>query len=110
MLLLERFNRAANAHDVAEMMALMSDDCIFENTVPPPDGERIVGKPAAGAFWQQFFAAAAAANFRIEDLVALGDRAYGRWVYSWGEGHVRGVDIFRIQDGKIAEKLSYVKG
>jgi hypothetical protein len=25
-------------------------------------------------------------------------------------GHVRGVDIFRVRDGKLAEKLSYVKG
>jgi len=25
-------------------------------------------------------------------------------------GHVRGVDVFRIRAGKIAEKRSYVKG
>jgi hypothetical protein len=25
-------------------------------------------------------------------------------------GHVRGVDAFRVRDGKVAEKLSYVKG
>ena len=25
-------------------------------------------------------------------------------------GHVRGVDVFRVRDGKVAEKLSYVKG
>lgn len=110
LLLLERFNRTVNAHDVAGMMALMSDDCVFENTFPPPDGERVVGKEALSALWQQFFAAAPAANFRIEELVAAGDRAFGRWVYSWGEGHVRGVDVFRVKGGKIAEKLSYVKG
>jgi hypothetical protein len=27
-----------------------------------------------------------------------------------GDGHVRGVDILRIRDGKIAESLAYVKG
>jgi len=26
------------------------------------------------------------------------------------KGHVRGVDIFKIKDGLISEKLSYVKG
>jgi hypothetical protein len=26
------------------------------------------------------------------------------------QGHVRGVDIFRMRDGKVAKKLSYVKG
>jgi hypothetical protein len=40
----------------------------------------------------------------------MGDRAVFRWHYSWGNGHVRGVDIFRVEDGKVAEKLSYVKG
>jgi len=25
-------------------------------------------------------------------------------------GHVRGADIFRVRDGRVAEKLSYVKG
>jgi hypothetical protein len=37
-----------------------------------------------------------------------------RWRYTWmnpdSQGHVRGVDVFRVQDGKVAEKLSYVKG
>ena len=26
------------------------------------------------------------------------------------KGHVRGVDVFRVKDGLISEKLSYVKG
>ena len=32
------FNEAFNRHDVAGMMSLMSEDCIFENTSPAPDG------------------------------------------------------------------------
>ncbi|MEZ4660598.1 MAG: nuclear transport factor 2 family protein [Caldilineaceae bacterium] len=47
--------------------------------------------------------------------ICLADRAVLRWRYSWraaedAAGHVRGVDIFRVRDGKVAEKLSYVKG
>jgi hypothetical protein len=43
------------------------------------------------------------------------ERGLQRWVYHWTDaqgiaGHVRGVDVFRFQDGKIAEKLSYIKG
>ena len=44
------------------------------------------------------------------------DRAVVRWTYRWAAdrpsdpGHVRGVDIIRVRDGKVAEKLSYVKG
>jgi hypothetical protein len=41
------------------------------------------------------------------------DRCVVRWIYHWirdGEpGHVRGVDVFRLRDGPIAEKLSTVK-
>jgi hypothetical protein len=36
--------------------------------------------------------------------------SYSDWCYSWDGGHVRGVDMFRVRDGKVAEKLSYVKG
>jgi ketosteroid isomerase-like protein len=44
-----------------------------------------------------------------------GDRATARWVFAWtnddgSAGHVRGVDVIRVRDGKIAEKFSYVKG
>ena len=33
-----------------------------------------------------------------------------RWRYDWREGHVRGVDIVRVRDGRLAESLAYVKG
>jgi hypothetical protein len=38
-----------------------------------------------------------------------------RWRYAWREtsgasGHIRGVDVYRLRRGRIAEKLSYVKG
>jgi ketosteroid isomerase-like protein len=116
LLLLERFNRRLNAHDVAGMMALMTADCVFENTWPPPDGTRLVGQEAVTDFWRNMFAQAPAANIQIEELVVAGERAFGRWVYRWGAGagdYVAGVDIFRIapgEGGRIAEKLSYVKG
>ena len=37
-------------------------------------------------------------------------RATYRWVHRFPGGAVRGVDVFRVRDGKVAEKLSYVKG
>ncbi len=41
---IERFNDAFGRHDVDGMMEAMTDDCIFENTCPSPDGERYEGK------------------------------------------------------------------
>ena len=37
------FNEAFNRHDVAGMMQLMSEDCVFENTSPAPDGTVYTG-------------------------------------------------------------------
>jgi ketosteroid isomerase-like protein len=110
----ERFNAAFNRHDVANVMAAMTDDCIFDSTRPAPDGERIVGQLAMRAYWQAFFARSPQARFETEEIVALNDRCVVRWVYHWVRdgrpGHVRGIDLFRVRDGKVAEKLSYVKG
>ena len=112
----ERFNDAFARHDVDAVMACMTDDCLFENTSPAPDGERHVGQRAVRAFWERFFAGAPAANFTFEEMFAAGDRCVVRWLYRWDDdrpaqpGHVRGVDLFRVADGKVAEKLSYVKG
>ena len=111
---IERFNEAFNRHDVDAIMALMTEECVFENT-PAPDGERYAGQAVVRAFWEQFFTASPHAHFTTEDLFAAGDRCTVRWLYRWRdeagiEGHVRGVDLFRVRDGKVAEKLSYVKG
>ncbi len=109
-----RFNEAFNRHDVDAVMALMTDDCVFDSTRPAPDGDRIVGQAAVRAFWVQFFARSPQAVFEAEDVFAAGDRCVVCWTYRWVRdgvpGHVRGVDVFRVRDGKVAEKFSYVKG
>jgi ketosteroid isomerase-like protein len=108
------FDEAFGRHDVEAVMAAMTDDCVFENTYPPPDGERHVGPAAVRAAWEDFFRSSPDAVFETEETFPSGDRCVVRWRYRWrnveGEGHVRGVDIFRVRDGKVAEKLSYVKG
>ncbi len=108
------FNEAFNAHDVEAVMRLMTDDVVFENTRPVPDGERHEGQAAVRAFWEGFFGRSPRARFDAEEVFAAGDRCVVRWVYHWvrdgAPGHVRGVDVFRVREGKVAEKLSYVKG
>jgi ketosteroid isomerase-like protein len=112
---IHRFNVAFDRHDVDAVMALMTDDCLFENTYPPPDGECYRGQAAVRGFWERFFASSPRAKFEWEEGFAAGDRAVVRWRYRWVEadgrpGSVRGVDLFRVEAGKVAEKLSYVKG
>ncbi len=112
---INKFNEAFNRHDVPAVMALMTVDCIFDNTYPPPDGERFEGQEAVGRFWEEFFRSSPDAVFQSEEMFACGDRCVIRWRYNWtntdgSRGHVRGVDVLRVRDGKVAEKLAYVKG
>jgi len=109
------FNDAFNRHDVAGMMALVGDDCRFENTHPAPDGTVYAGREAIARFWRDFFRESPEAHIQIEEIFGLGERCVMRWRYSWVDdqgvkGHVRGVDVFRVANGAIREKLSYVKG
>lgn len=108
--IIREFNSAFNNHDIDAVMALMTDDCIFENTFPAPDGTRHVGHTQVRLELGNFLKSSPLASFEEEELIACDDRCVVRWRYSWGEGHVRGVDVMRVQGGKVSEKLSYVKG
>jgi len=113
-LVIDRFNEAFNRHDVDALAPLLTDDTVFEDTSPAPDGRRIEGKPAVVEHWRTWFARNADAVFETEDVIVSGDRAVVRWIYRkvrkgqpW---HLRGVDVFAVRDGKVAAKLAYVKG
>lgn len=108
--IVRNFNQALNDHDIDAVMALMTEDCIFENTFPAPDGSRFVGAELVRKELGGFLLSSPRANFVEEELIACEDRCVVRWRYSWGDGHVRGVDVMRVRDGKVSEKLSYVKG
>ena len=109
--LIDRFTAAINAHDLDAVLALVTDDIVFESTSPPPDGTRYLGRAAVAQAWADLLAATPKARFAIEEQFSDGsERAAVRWRYDWGEGHVRGVDIIRVRDGRLAESLAYVKG
>jgi len=110
-----RFNDALNARDVDGMLHLMTADCVFENTYPPPDGARYAGQAQMRGFWEGFFRGSLQARIEIEQIFGLGERCVMLWVYRWVDasgtpGHIRGVDIYTLREGLIAEILSYVKG
>lgn len=106
------FGTAFNHHDLDAIMAWMTPDCVFESTAPPA-GRRYVGRAAVREVWGTLFAAAGDATFTEEGRWVAGDRAAVQWRYDWAgdqPGHVRGVDLFRVREGLVAEKISYVKG
>lgn len=109
------FKDAMNKHDVDAMLALTSGDCVFESASPAPDGTTCSGKEAIAAFWQAFFEALPDAHIAIEDIFSAGYRCIMHWNLSWTDGaglkqHIRGVDIFEVQNDLIRQHSSYVKG
>jgi ketosteroid isomerase-like protein len=110
----DRFNEAFNRHDADALASLLTDDTVFEDTSPAPDGQRIEGKTAVVAFWRAWFARNADARFEAEETIVSGDRAVVRWVYhkmrNGQPWRLRGVDVFTVRGGKVAAKLAYVKG
>jgi ketosteroid isomerase-like protein len=113
-MVIDRFNEAFNQHDADTLAPLLTDDTVFEDTSPAPDGQRIEGKAAVVAFWRMWFTRNPDARFEAEEVIVTGDRAVVRWVYrkprSGQPWHLRGVDVFTVRDGKVAAKLAYVKG
>ncbi|HET8960524.1 TIGR03086 family metal-binding protein [Nocardioides sp.] len=112
---LARFSAAFGRGDVDAVMALMTDDCLFEATGPAPDGVRHEGAGAVRQVWVDLFGGTRDAAFTEEESFVAGERGVLRWRFDWtGDdgtpGHVRGVDVLRFRDGLVSEKFSYVKG
>jgi len=111
---INNFNEAFNRHDADALAAFLTDDTVFEDTSPAPDGRRIDGKTAVVDFWRGWFARNSDAHFDAEEVIVSGNRAVVLWVYrKMRDGqpwHIRGVDVFTVRDGKVAAKLAYVKG
>jgi uncharacterized protein (TIGR02246 family) len=105
----DRFNAAWNDHDLTAALALTSEDCVFESTSPAPDGERSVGHEAIRAAWKPIFDDTGS-HFTVEESFTAGDHLVQHWRYDWDGGHVRGVDVIKVRDGLVTEKLAYVKG
>ena len=112
---LAAFSAAFGRGDVDAIMALMTDDCVFEATGPAPDGAHHEGADAVREQWVQLFGGTREPAFSEEETFVAGDRGVLRWRFDWVDdegapGHVRGTDVLRFRDGQVCEKLSYVKG
>jgi ketosteroid isomerase-like protein len=112
----QQFNAVWGGHDVDGILAMMTDDVIFEASFgKEPWGSRVVGKAAVREFLDDMFD-------RIPDIRWDEIRHFARpevvvveWLTSGtprgsGRFEVEGCDILTLRDGKIAAKRSYRKG
>jgi len=111
---IDRFNEAFSRHDADALAEWLTDDSVFEDTWPAPDGHRYEGKPVVMDYWRKWFVRNPDAKFDTEDVIVSGDRAVVQWVYrkirNGQPWRLRGLDVFTVRDGKVAAKLAYVKG
>lgn len=106
-----RFIAAFQNKNAAAIRDLVAPDCVMEAMQPAPDGLRVEGYEANVDFWEAMVADPNG-SFEVEEVVISGERAINRWRYRFGAGEadsVRGVTLFRVRDGRIAEALGYGK-
>ena len=107
---IERFAAAFDAQDVDAIMAAMTPDCVFEDTAPARRQRGTSAPRRCGRRGRRSSPPQPAGVFTTEEVIDAGERVVTRWRYDFDGGHVRGVDVFRVRDGLVAEKFSYVKG
>lgn len=106
---------AFNRHDVAGVMKVFSQDCVFY-TVGGPEvfGNRIDGADAIAAAFSGVWAAMPDAHWDHHSHFVAGDRAVSEWVFSGTNAdgtrvEAQGADLFTLKDGKITVKQALRK-
>jgi steroid delta-isomerase-like uncharacterized protein len=111
-----RFNTVWNGHDLDGILAMMTDDVVFEASFgKDPWGARVVGQAAVREFLEDMFR-------RIPDVrwdeirhFACAELAVVEWLTTGTPKggtryEVQGCDVLALRNGKISAKRSYRKG
>jgi steroid delta-isomerase-like uncharacterized protein len=112
---LEAFAEAFNRHDLDAIMAMMTDDCVFDaSSGAERFGTRHSGAAAVRAAFAAVFAAATDSRWESARHFVSGDRGLSEWIYrgTRADGkriEVAGCDVFTFRDGRIAVKNSFRK-
>jgi steroid delta-isomerase-like uncharacterized protein len=113
--LLEHFADAWNRHDLDALMAMMTDDCVFQASAGPHvDGQRSEGQLAVRTAYAAVFDAFHDAHWANARHFIAGNRGVSEWTFTGTHQNgtfveVTGCDLFTFHDGKIAMKNSYRK-
>jgi steroid delta-isomerase-like uncharacterized protein len=113
--LLESFADAWNRHDVDALMAMMTDDGVFDASAGTEvNGQRFEGLKAVRAAYEAVFAQFPDARWNNPRHFVKGNRGVSEWTFTGTtkDGtrvEVTGCDLFTFRDGRIAVKNSYRK-
>jgi taurine dehydrogenase small subunit len=112
---LQAFAEAWNRHDLAALMAFMTDDCVFEASAGPDVcGSRYSGRDAVRSAFAEVWSTFPDAHWAKARHFVVGDRGVSEWTFSGTRAdgtrvEVDGCDLFTFRDGKIALKNSFRK-
>jgi ketosteroid isomerase-like protein len=116
MALLRQFGKAFNRGDIEGILACATDDFEWRLAEGPdaPDGKVVRGKEAVRAALEDRDRTIAEMRFSETAVTIAGDTVFGafRATGRTRDGRAidrRGLDIYRIRDGRIALKDSYWK-
>ena len=113
--LMDRFADAWNRHDLDALIAMMTDDCVFQASAGPDvDGQRSEGKPAVRAAFAAVFDAFPDAHWANARHLVAGVRGVSEWTFTGTHKdgrrvEVTGCDLLTFRGGQIAIKNSFRK-
>lgn len=104
-----------NTHNVDELLALLSADCVFEAYFPAPNGTIYNGKVEIEQYLRELFITKPNNKIDIEDVFGFGHKCVLQWKYYTSENrmpnnYIRGIDIINEKELLICKKYSYIKG
>lgn len=111
---LDAFAAAWCRHDTDAILAAMTSDCVFQQSVGTTvDGIRATGQSAVRLAIDSVFATFPDALWNDASHFIAGDRGVSEWTFTAtgtaGRIEVLGCDLFTFRDGLIAVKNSFRK-
>lgn len=113
--LLEDFADAFNRHDVARLLKMVTEDCVFlTSSGPDVFGERHVGIDALAIAFPRIWQTFPDARWEEASHTVCGARGFSEWLFSGRDisgrsVQMRGVDLFTFRDMKICRKDTFRK-
>ena len=112
---LKAFGLAGDRYDIDAMMALMTEDCVFESSFgPEAHGTRYEGQDQVRESLQWFLDRFSGGKWTNPEHFVIGDRGVAEWTFTGTDPdgssvEVNGCDVITFRDGQIAFKDSYRK-
>lgn len=112
--LLVEFGKAWGRRDVARLMKMMDDDCVYLASAGPEPGHTFRGREEVRRGFEIMLEHDAGSESREGRVFVGGDLGVAEWSYAYKredgtEIVIRGCDIFEFRGGKILRKDAFRK-